>query len=123
MFAFCALTFFSYFLVDIFLHFYLITVTRKVAPALAAGCTAVVKPSELTPLTAIALQTLALRAGIPEGVLQLVIAHNRDSAAYVGQTFCTHKHIKKISFTGSTTVGKLLLKQSSSTVKRMSMGR
>ncbi len=101
----------------------LTTVTRKVAPALAAGCTALVKPSELTPLTAIALQTLALKAGIPEGVFQLVLSHNRDSAAFVGETFCTHELIKKISFTGSTTVGKLLLKQSSSTVKRMSMGR
>jgi len=102
-------------------NFPLAMITRKAAPALAAGCTAIVKPSELTPLTAIAVQTLALRAGIPEGVLQLVISHDRHSSSEVGSTFCTHELVKKISFTGSTKVGKILLEQASSTVKRMSM--
>jgi len=96
-------------------------ITRKVGPALAAGCTAIVKPSELTPLSAIAAQTLALRAGIPEGVLQLITADGRDTAVEVGLEFCTNPIVKKISFTGSTAVGKLLMKNCADTVKRVSL--
>jgi succinate-semialdehyde dehydrogenase len=102
-------------------NFPLAMITRKVGPALAAGCTAVVKPSETTPLSAIAVQTLALRAGIPKGVLQLITAEGREDAADVGQEFCTNPNVKKISFTGSTAVGKILMKQSSDTVKRLSL--
>ena len=88
---------------------------------MAAGCVAVVKPSELTPLSAIAVHTLAIRAGIPEGVLQLITADGREAAAEVGTEFCTNPLVKKISFTGSTAVGKLLMKHSSDTVKRLSL--
>jgi succinate-semialdehyde dehydrogenase/glutarate-semialdehyde dehydrogenase len=95
-------------------------ITRKVGPALAAGCTCVLKPSELTPLTAVALKTLAKRAGVPEGVFELVTA-DRELAREVGDEMCSNSIIKKISFTGSTPVGKLLMKQSSDTVKRMSL--
>jgi succinate-semialdehyde dehydrogenase / glutarate-semialdehyde dehydrogenase len=95
-------------------------ITRKAGPAIAAGCTTVVKPSDLTPLSAIALQNLALRAGIDSGVFQLVLA-DAEMTPQVGTTFCTHPHVKKISFTGSTRVGKLLLEQAAGTVKRTSM--
>ena len=95
-------------------------ITRKVGPALAAGCTIVLKPSELTPLTAIALKTLAKRAGVPDGVFELVTA-DRDLTREVGEEMTGNSIIKKISFTGSTPVGKLLMKQSSDTVKRISL--
>mmetsp|Transcript_9531 Transcript_9531/g.13299 ORF Transcript_9531/g.13299 Transcript_9531/m.13299 type:complete len:404 (-) Transcript_9531:189-1400(-) len=101
-------------------NFPIAMITRKVGPALAAGCTAVVKPSELTPLTAIAMKVLADRAGVPEGVFELVTS-SRESTAEVGEEFCTNPTIKKISFTGSTPVGKLLMKMSSDTVKRLSL--
>ena len=95
-------------------------ITRKVGPALAAGCTTVLKPSELTPLTAVVLQVLAKRAGVPEGVFELVTA-DRDLTREVGDEICTNPAVKKISFTGSTPVGKLLMKLSSDTVKRVSL--
>ena len=95
-------------------------ITRKVGPALAAGCTTVLKPSELTPLTAVVLQVLAKRAGVPEGVFELVTA-DRDLTREVGDEICTNPAVKKISFTGSTPVGKLLMKLSSETVKRVSL--
>lgn len=101
-------------------NFPLAMITRKVGPAFAAGCTAVVKPSELTPLSAIALKNLADRAGIPDGVLELVTASTETTPA-VGTEFCTNPDVKKITFTGSTRVGKLLMAQSSDTVKRVSM--
>lgn len=101
-------------------NFPLAMITRKVGPALAAGCTAVAKPSELTPLSAIALKNLADRAGIPEGVFELVTASTETTPA-VGTEFCTNPLVKKISFTGSTRVGKILMAQSSDTVKRVSM--
>lgn len=101
-------------------NFPLAMITRKVGPALAAGCTAVVKPSELTPLSAIALYNLASRAGIDAGVFELVLA-DAETTPDVGTIFCTHPLVKKISFTGSTHVGKLLLQQASGTVKRTSM--
>lgn len=99
-------------------NFPLAMITRKVGPALAAGCTALVKPAESTPLSALALEALAIKAGIPEGVLKTVTTTN---PADVGEIFTTHPTIKKISFTGSTPVGKLLMKQSASTVKKVSM--
>jgi succinate-semialdehyde dehydrogenase/glutarate-semialdehyde dehydrogenase len=92
-------------------------ITRKVGAALAAGCTAVLKPSELTPFTAMALADLALRAGIPVGVLQLVTG----DAAMIGNIMTSHRLVRKITFTGSTRVGKLLISQSADTVKRLSM--
>lgn len=101
-------------------NFPLAMIARKVAPALAAGCTVVLKPSELTPLSAIALKELANRAGIPENVFQVIVADKRTTPE-VGEEFCKNPIVKKISFTGSTTVGKLLMKMSSDTVKRLSL--
>lgn len=84
-------------------NFPIAMITRKVGPALAAGCTTVLKPSELTPLTAIALKVLANRAGIPEGVFEVITA-DRDSTKEVGDEICANKAVKKLSFTGSTAV-------------------
>jgi len=95
-------------------------ITRKAGPALAAGCTTVLKPSELTPLTAVALSVLAKRAGVPEGVFEVVTA-DRDLTREVGDEMCSNPTVKKISFTGSTPVGKLLMKLSSDSVKRLSL--
>lgn len=93
-------------------------ITRKVAPALAAGCTAIVKPAESTPLSALALCNLAIEAGFPAGVLNVVpCAH----PAEIGEALSTHPDVRKISFTGSTQTGALLLKNAASTVKRASM--
>lgn len=97
-------------------------ITRKVGPALAAGCTVVLKPSELTPLSAIAIHNLSKQAGIPENVFQLILA-SKETTPSVGEEFCQNPIVKKISFTGSTAVGKLLLQMSSSTVKRCSLGK
>ncbi len=92
-------------------------ITRKVAPALAAGCAIVVKPSELTPLSAFALAELAHRAGIPGGVFQVVTGDARA----VGGVLTSHPSVRKLSFTGSTGVGRLLMAQCAPTVKRMSL--
>jgi len=99
-------------------NFPLAMVTRKVAPALAAGCAIVVKPAEATPLSALALEALAIEAGLPVNLFKVVCTS--DPAA-VGQQFCAHPLIRKISFTGSTAVGKLLLAQAAPGVKRVSM--
>lgn len=93
-------------------------ITRKIGPALAAGCTVVAKSSCETPFTANALAELAHRAGIPKGVVNIVTA--AKNTAEVGEILTTHPTIRKVSFTGSTTVGKLLMKQASSTVKKVS---
>lgn len=93
-------------------------ITRKAAPALAAGCTFVVKPAAETPLSALALAELATRAGIPNGVFSVVPT---SRSANVGQVLTTHEDVSKFSFTGSTGVGKVLLAQASSTVKNVSM--
>ena len=93
-------------------------ITRKIAPALAAGCTVVVKPSEYTPLSALALAELADRAGFPPGVINIVPTNN---AAAIGQTLTSHPMVKKISFTGSTRIGKLILKQSADQVKKVTL--
>lgn len=89
--------------------------TRKAAAALAAGCTMVVKPSELTPLTALALAELARRAEIPPGVLNVVCG---TRAAEIGKVFTTSSLVRKITFTGSTRVGKLLMEQVNSNTRR-----
>ena len=93
-------------------------ITRKVAPALAAGCTAIVKPAEATPLSALALEKLALEAGLPEGCLQIVTT---TKPADIGKVLTTHPTIRKFSFTGSTAVGKLLAQQCAGTVKKVSL--
>lgn len=101
-------------------NFPIAMITRKAGPALAAGCTVVLKPSELTPLTAVALSVLAERAGIPDGVFELVTADG-SSTRDVGEEMCANPTVRKISFTGSTPVGKLLMRMSSETVKRLSL--
>ncbi|CAG9294951.1 NAD-dependent succinate-semialdehyde dehydrogenase [Celerinatantimonas diazotrophica] len=99
-------------------NFPIAMITRKAAPALAAGCTMVIKPSEETPLCALALAQLADRAGIPAGVLNIVVG--RDSKV-IGETLTSSSIVRKLSFTGSTPVGKFLLQQCADTVKRTSM--
>ena len=93
-------------------------ITRKVAPALAAGCTVVIKPSELTPFSALALAELAEQAGFPPGVLNVITTSN---APAIGKKLTSHPKVKKISFTGSTKVGKILLRQSADFVKKISL--
>ena len=101
-------------------NFPLAMITRKVAPALAAGCPVVIKPAELTPLTALAAAELAVRAGIPAGVLNLLTADSDNSIA-VGKVLCASDVVRHISFTGSTEVGRILMAQSAPTVKKMSL--
>jgi len=93
-------------------------ITRKVGPALAAGCTVVVKPAQLTPLSALALAELAHRAGLPKGVFNVVTS---TQSARVGKELTTNPLVKKFSFTGSTEVGKQLMAQCASTVKKVSL--
>ncbi|KJE93696.1 NAD-dependent aldehyde dehydrogenase [Capsaspora owczarzaki ATCC 30864] len=94
-------------------------ITRKVGAALAAGCTAVVKPASETPLSALALCELATRAGLPPGVLNMVTTHTHVAA--VGRELAESPLVRKLSFTGSTNVGKLLMRQGASTVKKVTM--
>jgi succinate-semialdehyde dehydrogenase/glutarate-semialdehyde dehydrogenase len=101
-------------------NFPLAMITRKVAPALAAGCTVIIKPAELTPLSALAAGELALRAGLPPGVLNILTADEAGSIA-IGKTLCASEVVRHISFTGSTEVGRILMAQSASTVKKMSL--
>jgi len=93
-------------------------ITRKAAPALAAGCTFVIRPSELTPLSALALAKLAEMAGIPAGVFNVVVG---TDAKAIGKVLTESPDVAKFSFTGSTAVGKQLIAQSASTVKNVSM--
>jgi succinate-semialdehyde dehydrogenase/glutarate-semialdehyde dehydrogenase len=93
-------------------------ITRKVAPALAAGCTVVLKPSEETPLSALALVQLAKDAGVPDGVFNLVVG---EDPAPIGDTLCGHQAVRKLSFTGSTEVGKMLMAKCAPTVKKVSL--
>lgn len=93
-------------------------ITRKIGPALAAGCTVVAKSPGETPFTAAALAELAQRAGIPKGVVNIITA--MDNTPEVGEVLCTSTTVKKVSFTGSTRVGKLLMKQSADTLKKLS---
>ncbi len=101
-------------------NFPLAMITRKVAPALAAGCTVVIKPAELTPLTALAAAELAIRAGIPAGVLNLVTADSANSIE-VGKALCASDVVRHLSFTGSTEVGRILMAQSAPTIKKLSL--
>ena len=93
-------------------------ITRKIAPALAAGCTVVVKPASQTPFSALALAKLAEEAGFPPGVINMVTG---ASASTIGEELTRNPAVKKISFTGSTKTGKLLMKQSADTVKKISL--
>lgn len=92
-------------------------ITRKAAPALAAGCTMIVRPADLTPLTALALGVLAERAGIPAGVLQIVTGKARE----IGGELTSNDAVRKLSFTGSTEVGRVLMAQCATTIKRVSL--
>lgn len=92
-------------------------ITRKAAPALAAGCTMIVKPAEQTPLTALALGKLAQQVGIPAGVLQIITG----DAVQVGKVLCDSPVVRKLSFTGSTEVGRLLMAQCAPTIKKLSL--
>ncbi len=92
-------------------------ITRKVAPALAAGCTVVIKPAEATPYSALALAELAQRAGFPPGVLNVVVGE----AAKIGGEMCANPTVRKLSFTGSTEVGRLLMRQVAPTIKKLSL--
>ena len=95
-------------------------ITRKAAPALAVGCTIVVKPAEQTPLTALALARLAEEAGVPPGVLQVVTGDAED-APLIGGELTSNPAVRKLSFTGSTEVGKLLMAQCAGQVKKVSL--
>ncbi|MDF2154627.1 NAD-dependent succinate-semialdehyde dehydrogenase [Vibrio sp. CAU 1672] len=99
-------------------NFPIAMITRKAGPALAAGCSFVVKPSESTPLCAFAVAELAYQAGIPRDVLQVVLG---ESSRQVGGIFTSHPLIRKLSFTGSTQVGSILMQQSAHDIKRTSM--
>ena len=99
-------------------NFPLAMITRKVAPALAAGCPVVIKPAELTPLTALAAAELAMRAGIPAGVLNVVTStHSSD----IGKVLCASPVVRHLSFTGSTAVGRILMAQCAPTVKKLAL--
>ncbi|MEZ9295991.1 NAD-dependent succinate-semialdehyde dehydrogenase [Vibrio cyclitrophicus] len=99
-------------------NFPIAMITRKAAPALAAGCSFIVKPSDETPLSAFAVVELAYQAGIPKDLLQVVLG---DSPEQIGELFTSHPLIKKISFTGSTRVGSILMAQAAKSIKRTSM--
>ena len=98
-------------------NFPLAMITRKAGPALAAGCSMVLKPAEATPLTALALETLAQRAGIPAPLFRVITT---TQPAHVGGILCASDTIRKLSFTGSTAVGKILMRQSADTMKKLS---
>jgi succinate-semialdehyde dehydrogenase/glutarate-semialdehyde dehydrogenase len=101
-------------------NFPLAMITRKVSPALAAGCPVIIKPAELTPLTALAAAELAIRAGIPAGVLNMITA-DADNSIAVGKVICASSVVRHLSFTGSTEVGRILMAQSAPTIKKMSL--
>lgn len=92
-------------------------ITRKCAPALAAGCTVVLKPSELTPFSALALAALAEEAGFPPGIFNVITG----DAELISTIFCKHPAVRKLSFTGSTHVGRLLIQKSAPQIKRLSL--
>ncbi|GKV06804.1 hypothetical protein SLEP1_g18641 [Rubroshorea leprosula] len=98
-------------------NFPLAMITRKVGPALACGCTVVIKPSEFTPLTALAAAELALQAGIPQGVVNVVMGNAPD----IGEALLSSTQVRKITFTGSTAVGKKLMAGAAGTVKKVSL--
>jgi succinate-semialdehyde dehydrogenase / glutarate-semialdehyde dehydrogenase len=98
-------------------NFPIAMVTRKVAPALAAGCTVVLKPAEQTPLSAFALAELASRAGFPKGVFNVLTG----DAPSIGRELTTNPAVRKVTFTGSTEVGRILMRQSADTIKKLSL--
>jgi succinate-semialdehyde dehydrogenase/glutarate-semialdehyde dehydrogenase len=101
-------------------NFPIAMITRKAAPALAAGCVMIIKPAEQTPFSALAMMDLAARAGVPKGVLQVVTA-DLDNTPAVGMELTTNPLVRKVTFTGSTEVGRILMRQSSSTLKKLSL--
>ncbi|MBB3196486.1 NAD-dependent succinate-semialdehyde dehydrogenase [Roseateles terrae] len=101
-------------------NFPLAMITRKVAPALAAGCPVVIKPAEQTPLTALAAAELAQRAGMPAGVLNVVTGDGEHSVA-IGKVLCERDAVRHLSFTGSTEVGRILMAQCAPTIKKLSL--
>jgi len=101
-------------------NFPIAMITRKVAPALAAGCPVVIKPAEQTPLSALAVAELALRAGMPAGVLNVITADGDNSIA-VGKVLCASDIVRHLSFTGSTEVGRILAAQCAPTIKKLSL--
>jgi len=98
-------------------NFPIAMITRKAAPALAAGCSMIIKPAEQTPLCAIALAVLAEEAGVPAGVLQVVTGDSRQ----IGAAMCDSPIVAKLSFTGSTEVGRILMRQCADTIKKLSL--
>ena len=101
-------------------NFPIAMITRKIAPALAAGCTIVIKPAEQTPLSALALAELAHRAGIPAGVINVLTADSENSIA-IGKVLCDSTLVRHLSFTGSTPVGRILMAQSAPTIKKLAL--
>lgn len=101
-------------------NFPIAMITRKVAPALAAGCTVVIKPAEATPLSALAVAELAQRAGMPAGVLNVLTA-DADNSVAIGHMLCESDVVRHLSFTGSTEVGRILMKQCAPTIKKLSL--
>jgi succinate-semialdehyde dehydrogenase/glutarate-semialdehyde dehydrogenase len=101
-------------------NFPIAMITRKVAPALAAGCPVVIKPAEATPLSALACAELAQRAGMPPGVLNVVTADAKQSIE-VGKVLCASDTVRHLSFTGSTEVGRILMQQCAPTIKKLSL--
>jgi succinate-semialdehyde dehydrogenase/glutarate-semialdehyde dehydrogenase len=101
-------------------NFPIAMITRKVAPAIAAGCTIVIKPAEQTPLSALAMAELAHRAGFPPGVINVVTA-DADHSIEVGKILCSSQTVRHLSFTGSTPVGRILMQQCAPTVKKLAL--
>jgi succinate-semialdehyde dehydrogenase/glutarate-semialdehyde dehydrogenase len=101
-------------------NFPIAMITRKIAPAMAAGCTIVIKPAELTPLSALALAELAQRAGVPAGVINILTADANESIA-IGKTLCASTTVRHLSFTGSTEVGRILMAQCAPTIKKLAL--
>jgi succinate-semialdehyde dehydrogenase/glutarate-semialdehyde dehydrogenase len=101
-------------------NFPIAMITRKVAPALAAGCPVVIKPAEQTPLSALAVAELAQRAGMPAGVLNVLCADSANSIE-IGNVLCSADGVRHLSFTGSTEVGRILARQCASTIKKLSL--
>lgn len=101
-------------------NFPIAMITRKVAPAIAAGCTIVIKPAEQTPLSALAITALAERAGFPPGVINIITADSERSIE-VGNLLCSSPSVRHLSFTGSTEVGRILMKQCAPTVKKLAL--
>ncbi len=101
-------------------NFPIAMITRKVAPAVAAGCTIIIKPAEQTPLSALALAELAHRAGLPPGVINILTA-DADRSIEIGNVLCASPKVRHLSFTGSTPVGRILMQQCAPTIKKLAL--